>query len=147
MADETINNVPVAEAPKEASRAEERISQLSEKTRLAEEAREAAEKNAAEALKKAQFAEGYADFIAVNPAAKEFKQQIHEKFLAGVPVEDAAYAVLGKAGKLGASAPIPEPAQPAGGSASTTVTAEVKTPQQMSQEEKRAILEKEMIWS
>jgi len=144
MADETIITAPPAEAPKEPSRAEERISQLSEKTRIAEEARVEAEKKASQSEKKAQFAEGYAEFLSNNPAAKEFKQQIQEKFEAGIPVEDAGFAVLGKAGKLGVSTPS---MQPAGGSASTTVTETLKNPQQMTQEERRAVLEKEMIWS
>lgn len=146
MADEIITSEPQADAPKEPSRIEERITQLSDKTRIAEEARIVAEAKAAEAEKKAAFSEGYADFLSQNPAAKDFKQQIQEKFMSGMPVEDAAYAVLGKAGKLGGS-PKAESTIPAGGSAATTLTDTVKTPSEMTTAEKREALSKELLWS
>lgn len=144
MADEQINQpVTPAETP---SRAEERITQLSEKVRIEAEARKAAEEKAAAAERKAAFAEGYADMVATNPAAKEFKADIEAKVSAGYTVEDATLAVLAKAGKLGAVAQ--EIPNPAGGSAATVTPQGGEKPiAEMTQAERRAKLEKDLIWS
>lgn len=140
MAEDTTSNPAPAETPREESRSQERITQLSEKVRLEAEARAAAEQKALEAERKAAFAEGYADFALNNPAAKEYKQQIQEKVLAGMSVEDAGYAILGREGKLGAAVqPIVQ--SPAGGSAITNVPMSgEKTVGQMTQQERRAAL-------
>lgn len=140
MAAEEINQTVVTETPKEDSRSNERITQLSEKVKTEAEARIAAENKAAEAERKAAFAEGYADFALNNPAAKEYKQQIQEKVLAGMSVEDAGFAILGKEGKLGVNLqPIVQ--SPVGGSATTNVPqATDKSVAQMTQAERRAAL-------
>jgi hypothetical protein len=146
MADETITQpAPTPEA--EPSRAQERITELSEKVRIEAEARTAAETAKAEAEKRAAFAEGYADFVSNNPAAKEFKAQIQEKVMAGMSVEDAGFAILGKAGKLGAPATAPQ-APVAGGSAAIQPPQQAqKNPSEMTQEERRKQLEKELQWA
>lgn len=148
MADDTINQpAPASEAPKEENRAQERITQLSEKVKTEAEAKEQALKEKADAEKRAQFAEGYADFASNNPAAKEFKEQIREKVMAGMSVEDAGFAVLGKAGKLGAAAPASQP-QVAGGSAATVPPQTGEKPvSEMSQAEKREALAKALQWT
>lgn len=147
MADEPITQpTSTTETQRESTRGEERITQLSEKVRLEAEAREKAEARATAAEKKAAFAEGYADMVATNPAAKEFKADIEAKVMTGYTVEDATFAVLGKAGKLGASAPTMQ--NPAGGSASTVTPQSAEKPvSEMSQEERRAQLAKDLLWT
>jgi hypothetical protein len=141
------NGNPIIETTPKPNRAEERITELSEKVKEEATAREAAEKKVAEAERKAQFAEGFADVLGTHPAAKEHKADIEAKVVAGYSVEDATYAVLGKAGKLGTPA-TPAPGSPAGGSAATTPTQtgnkEIKD---MSLAEKREILEKNIMWT
>lgn len=142
MTEDNQINQPVPTPEVETSRSQERITQLSEKLKIEAEAKEQAVKSAADAEKRAQFAEGYADFVVTNPSAKEFKLQIQEKVLGGMSVEDAGFAVLGKAGKLG----MKEVSQPqvAGGSASTTPTQTgQKTVAEMTQEERRAEIVKQ----
>jgi hypothetical protein len=142
MAEEgqTITQTAPTESQNE-TRSNERITQLSEKVKVEAEARAAAEQKAAEAERKAAFAEGYADFALKNPVAKDFKQQIQEKVMAGMSVEDAGYAILGREGKLGASPTQSIVQSPAGGSATTYVPAEgQKTIGQMTQQERRAAL-------
>lgn len=87
----------------EETRAEQRIkSVLSEKeeaekkAKAAEDARVAAEQKAAEATFRADFAEISGKY----PHAAEFKADIEAKVKAGVPLEDAAVAVLHGKGKL-----------------------------------------------
>ena len=149
MADETIiQPTPVApEEPKGLTRIEERITQLSEKFENEAKAKEKALQDVATAEKRAQFAEGYADFVVTHPSAKEFKAQIQEKAMAGMSVEDAGFAVLGKANKLGA-AHTPEPQPVAGGSAATTPPQSGTKPvTDMTQDERRAELAKALAWT
>lgn len=144
MADETIIETSTPEPVK--NPAQERITELSDKVKTTATERDEALSRATAAERKAAFAEGYADIVASNPAAKEFKADIEAKVNSGLTVEDAAYAVLGKAGKLG-SVKAPDPINPAGGSAVVTPQQGVKTPQEMSQAERRAQLDKEITWS
>lgn len=136
MADEPAVTTP------ESNPAQDRITQLSDKVREEATLRTAAEQKAAEAEKKAAFADGYADILGTYPAAKEFKADIQAKVMAGLSVEDATFAVLGKAGKLGGTTPAPDPINPAGGSASTAMpqNSADKSPSEMSTEDKRAAL-------
>jgi hypothetical protein len=145
MADESINQPePIVEAPKEPSRAEERITQLSDKVRQEAEGRVAAEAKATEAERKAAFAEGFVDIVATNPEAKDFKADIQAKVMAGYSVQDATFAVLGAAGKFGSS---PTPTSPAGGSASTTIPQGGDKPvAEMTQDERRAKLAEQIVW-
>lgn len=129
------------------SESETRINQLSKKVSLAVEerdaektARETAEAKTADAERRASFAEGFTDVVANNPAAKEFKADIQAKVMSGYSVEDATYAVLGKAGKLGQ--PKVEETQTAGGSSATQLpnNGGNKTVSEMTQDERRAAL-------
>lgn len=130
----------------EPSEAEVRIKQLSGQAKKAQEereaektAREAAEAKTAEAERKVAFAEGFTDVVATNPAAKEFKADIQAKVMSGYSMEDATFAVLGKAGKLN-QAPA-ETQAIAGGSASNTITnTSEKSIDEMTQAERRALL-------
>jgi len=129
----------------EPSRAEERITQLSDKVKTEAELRQKAEADKAEAERRATFAEGFVDVLAANPAAKDHKDEIKDKVLKGYSIEDATYAVLGKAGKLG-QAPVVQP-QVAGGSATNAMPQNAqKEIKDMSLSEKRSQLEKDLIW-
>ncbi len=145
MADEIepiTQPVPPVEKP---SRGEERIIELSDKVKTEAEARSKAEAEKAEATKRAEFAEGFVDVLAQNPAAKDHKDEIKEKFHKGYSMEDATYAVLGKAGKLGTT---PQPKQQvAGGSATTAPTTTQKELKDMTLAEKRAVLAENIAWS
>lgn len=134
---------PVAEI--KPSRAEERFTELSDKVRTGAEALTKAETEKADAQKRADFAESFVDVISTNPAAKDHKDEIKEKVLKGYSMEDATYAVLGKAGKLGAQAPS-APVQVAGGSAATTPTSGQKDIKDMTLAEKREQLSKDIAW-
>jgi hypothetical protein len=143
MADE--NTAPAQES--QGSRAEERIIDLSAKVKVEAEARATAEAARSEAEKRATFAESFVDIIAANPAAKEFKADIQAKVMAGYTPKDAAWAVLGEAGKLGVPAPA-APESPAGGSATTAMNGNAtKSVSEMTQEERRSQLEKDLAWS
>jgi hypothetical protein len=139
MADEPteITNKP--------SPAEERITQLSEKVRLTSEERDEKARLLNEVTKERDFYSGFSDVVTTNPAAKDHKEDILAKVKSGYTVEDATYAVLGKAGKLGQTAPAPaEPMNPAGGSAvvNTSTNSGEKPIGEMSLAEKREAIEK-----
>ncbi len=139
MADELEENL------NQPSEAEKRIKQLSGKVKEEAEAkdaervaREAAEGRAADAEKKAAFAEAFSDIVASNPDAKDFKADIQAKVMSGYTAEDAAFAVLGKAGKLGNS---DSGNSTAGGSAATSIPqGGQKTVQEMTQAERLSAL-------
>src|SRR3990167_6601315 len=137
----------------ERNRVEKRFNDLSEKVRLTSEERdekdkllkEQGDKNS-ELQKERDFYAGFSDVVSSNPAAKDHKDDILAKVKSGYTVEDATFAVLGKAGKLGQSgqptipAP-PKPENPAGGSAINQPTTGGQKPlNQMTREEKRAAL-------
>lgn len=131
--------------------AQDRIRQLSEKVELTSKERDekdvllkaANEKNAA-LEKENAFNTGFVDVLATHTAAKDHKDEIKAKVLAGYSVEDATFAVLGKAGKLGGA---PVQREIAGGSAPHNVQgAPEKSVKEMTTAEKRAVLEKELIW-
>lgn len=128
------------------SPAQERIIELSNKVKTEAEGREKAVAEKLDAERRATFAEGFVDIVTANPAAKEFKADIQAKVQAGLSVEDATYAVLGKAGKLGAQAPVAQQTEIAGGSAATSPQSGTKTAKDMTQDERRAELAKELIW-
>lgn len=130
----------------EPSEAQKRITQLSGTVKTVSDerdteraSREAAEAKASEAERERDFYQGFSDVVATNPSAKDHKDEILEKVRGGYTVEDATYAVLGKAGKLGT----PEPAyeSPAGGSAATAIPqGGTKSVSEMSRDEKRQAL-------
>lgn len=132
----------------EPSDAEKRIKQLSGKVKEEAEAREAALKaqaeaqtKAEEAEKRAAFAEGFADVVAQNPAAKDFRADIQQKVMSGYTLEDATFAVLGKAGKI--TPPQAETESPAGGSSPTNPSnVQVnKSPREMNSDELQAAMQ------
>lgn len=145
MADEIT---PIIETtPEPVNPTQERITQLSDKVKTTAQERDEALAKAATAERKAAFAEGYADIVATNPAAKEFKADIEAKVNGGYTVQDATFAVLGAAGKLGNVVKAPEPVMPAGGSAPTGLPqGGTKTVAEMTQAERREQLEKDIVW-
>lgn len=153
MADDNLINTSADELEQQNKQSEStmRIKQLSEKVRLtAEEGLEKDRLLAEQGTKIATlekenaFSSGFTDVLGNYPSAKDHKDAIKEKVMAGYSVEDAAYAVLGKAGKLGGSMPAP---QVAGGSADTAMSSgPSKDPKDMSQADRRAALDKELAW-
>lgn len=136
----------VDEIINEPSEAEKRINQLSktvksreEEVSVAKAQAEAAEAKVLEANRERDFYSSFADVISTNPAAKDHKDDILSKVKSGYTVEDATFAVLGKAGKL--SQPPVETQPIAGGSATNGVpdTSE-KSIGDMTQAERRAAL-------
>lgn len=150
MAVDANGNEIIIEQPSEA---EKRIRQLSDKVRLTAEERDEKERLFKEesekrtiAEKERDFYQGFSDVVTTNPAAKDHKDEILTKVKSGYTVEDATYAVLGKAGKLG-QPKAPEPVMPAGGSAVVTPTQTgAKSISEMTQAERRAQLEKDIVW-
>jgi hypothetical protein len=141
------------------SEAEKRIKQLSDKVGLS--AKELEEKNKlieestakiATLERENAFNSGFADTVATTPQAKEFKEDIKAKVLSGYSLEDATYAVLGKAGKLNQRSDT-QIESPAGGSATTTVTqpgnksAKEMTPEERSQAIREAEKKGDIAWS
>lgn len=140
MADETI-----IDPSNEPSEAQKRITQLSEKVRLTSEERDEQKRllgerdvKIAELERENTFNSGFMDVLGSHPAAKDHKDEIKEKVLAGYTPEDATYAVLGKVGKLGAPK-APDSVSPAGGSAAISVpqSGGIKAPHEMNKEELR----------
>lgn len=131
----------------EPSESEKRIKQLSEKVRLTSEERDEqarllkaeGDKNT-ELIRERDFYQGFSDVVSTNPAAKDHRDEILSKVKSGYTVEDATFAVLGKAGKL--SQPKLEVVSPAGGSATTTPPqgGTQKTVAEMTQAERKAAL-------
>ena len=134
------------DAPKEEHIIDKRIKSLSEKVRLTSEERDefkklGEEKDAklAETQRERDFYSGFADVVVANPSAKDYKEDILTKVKGGYSVEDATFAVLGKAGKLGQPPPPPKE-NPAGGSAVTPPIPGQKILKEMSRDEKRTQL-------
>jgi hypothetical protein len=139
----------------EPSDAEKRIKDLSSKVKTASEERDAekarADAEAAKALdatRERDFYSGFSDVVGNNPAAKDHKDEIKAKVLSGYTVEDATYAVLGKAGKLSQPAPVVEKTQVGGGSATNgALQAGQKGVAEMTQEERRQAITENFQWS
>lgn len=134
------------------SRSQQRIKELSEKVELTakerdefKSLREKDQQVIADLTRENSFNSSFADILGSFPSAKDYKDDIKAKVLAGYDPTDAALAVLGKAGKLGAQ-PAIQPQNPAGGSADTVMVQGADKPvSELSQEERRAILEKELL--
>lgn len=129
------------------SDSQKRITKLSndvkttaEERDVAKAAQAEAEAKAAESDRKAAFADGFADIVADNPAAKEFKADIQAKVMSGYTIEDATFAVLGKAGKI--NQPKVDTMSMAGGSAATNLPPQgvEKSIAEMTQAERRVEL-------
>ena len=132
----------------EPSESERRIKQLSDKVRLTAEERDEKDRllkekgvENIELQRERDFYAGFTDVVAQNPAAKDHKDDILAKVKGGYTVEDATFAVLGKAGKL--NTPAPEPESPAGGSSAPVTPPQGgtgKSVQEMTQQERRTAL-------
>ena len=148
---ELINSPESHETERKLSESEKRIKELSEKVELTSKERDEKDKLIQEGTKKIaelekenSFNSQYSDVLSSHPNAKDHKDAIKEKVMSGYSVEDAMFAVLGKAGALGGTQV--EPTNPAGGSADTVMNqGGTKTVAEMTQEERRAILAKELI--
>lgn len=128
--------------------AQERITELSDKVKTTAQERDEALSKAQTAEKERDFYVGFSDVVSTNPAAKDHKDDILAKVKSGYTVEDATYAVLGKAGKLGGMIKAPDPVMPAGGSAVTNPPqGGTKSVSEMTQAERREELSKNMVWS
>ncbi len=150
MTDENI--IQTAPSPVELTRAEDRIRQLSDKVELTSKERDEMkvlvgerDKTIADLQKENAFNSGFSDILGTHPAAKDHKDEIKAKVLAGYTPEDAAFAVLGKAGKLGNTAEVVAPQVAGGPSAVNNTQTGEKSVQDMTQAERRARLEKELI--
>lgn len=139
MADETLITPP--------SPAEERIKDLSDKVKNASTERDAEKARAdseaakaAEVTRERDFYAAFSDTVTTHPAAKDHKDEIKAKVMAGYSTQDATFAVLGAAGKLGQ--PQVESRPIAGGSASISLPQNggSKTVGEMTRDEKRAAL-------
>ena len=155
MADEINKTSEELAAQNQESEAQKRIKQLSEKVRLTSEERDEKDRlfkeesdKRASAEKERDFYQGFSDVVSTNPAAKDHKEDILAKVKGGYTVEDATFAVLGKAGKLGNTPPAQTSNTPAGGSATVTPPQTGnKSVSDMTQAERRAQLEKDITWS
>jgi len=135
------------------TRSQQRIQQLSEKVELTAKERDEKdvllkaerEKNAT-LEKENTFNSEFADMLGTHPGAKDHKDDIKAKVLSGYTVEDATLAVLGKAGKLGGTAPLATVSHVAGGSADTSPQGGQKELKDMSLAEKRDALSKVIAW-
>lgn len=149
MADDTLNNSSGAQ---ESNPAEDRIKQLSNKVETTAKERDDEkalraqdQQRIAELERENSFSTNYADMLSTYPSAKDHKDDIKGKVMSGYTVEDATLAVLGKAGKLGSA---PPPPRVAGGSADTAMSGGAsKEMKDMTQAEKRAVLEQNIVWS
>lgn len=146
MADEPVIPEIIQTTPEPKNPAQERITELSDKVKTTSQERDEAISKAQATEKERDFYAGFSDVVATNPEAASHKDDILAKVKSGYTVEDATYAVLGKAGKLGNTKPI-VPQSPAGGSAVVTPPqGGTKTPAEMTQSERRAQLEKDIVW-
>ena len=132
------------------NKVEKRIKQLSNKVKLTSNERDEyaklnknLETERDTAKKEVEFYSSLSETTDKYPAAKEYKDKIKEKVLAGYTVEDATVSILAKEGKLGASQPVVD--NPAGGSATNLpISGEPKPLNDMSREEKRGEVLKAM---
>lgn len=146
MADEELD-LELDEEKENINKVEKRIKSLSEKVKLTSEERDelkglndslTAEKHTLS--KERDFYKGFNQVSTKYPAASEYQDKILEKVNAGYDVEDATVAILNKEGKLNPVIPVAEKPTVAGGSATTTIKGNAKTPEEMTQDEREAAL-------
>ena len=119
------------------NKVEKRIKGLSQKVKVTSDERDKLVIERDAAKKEVEFYSSFSNATDKYPLAKDFKDKIKEKVLAGYSVEDATVAVLAKEGKLTATSP--ETESPAGGSATNPPPTEGSKPLgEMTLEEKRA---------
>ncbi len=144
MADE-LNLEELDENIEKENKVEKRIKDLSEKVRLTSEERDEQKRilserdvKIAELERENAFNSGFVDVLTSHPGAKDHKDDILAKVKGGYSIEDATFAVLGKAGKLGQ--PTLPKENPAGGSAVNPPVPGEKTLKDMTRDEKRTKL-------
>lgn len=139
MADELLENLENEGDNEKVSRIRklsQKVEQTSKERDELAKAKEQAETEKAAAIRERDFYSSFSDSLSKYPNAKDHKDDIKTKVLAGYTVEDATVAVLAKAGKLNATQPEKETA--AGGSATTNPPQTgPKTLSEMTKEEKR----------
>ena len=123
----------------ENNRSEQRFKDLSDKYAKADQAREQAEKDKANAQKEVEFYKNFTPLTSKYQAAGELQDKIKEKVMAGYDVEDATVSVLMKEGKF-PQAQEPRRDSPIGGSATTALKSEAKDFGEMNRTEKREAL-------
>lgn len=130
------------------NRAEERIKDLSHKvkekameTEAERQAREQAEARAQELEKERDFFKDFSSLASKYPNAGEYQDKILGKVKGGYAMEDAVLSVLNSEGKLPTveRAPIVESA--GGGSASTVLPSGDRSIDELSQQERRQMLQ------
>ncbi len=134
------------------NKVERRIKDLSEKVKLTSEERDelASAKAKAEAerdslSKERDFFKDFSTSASKYPGATEYQDKILEKVKLGYTVEDATVSVLNAEGKFSPTAAESSRESPAGGSATNSMKGDGdKTLAEMTQAEKRAVLEKEL---
>ena len=130
------------------NKVEKRIKSLSEKVKLTSEERDELKglnenltTEKANLSKERDFYKGFNQVSTKYPGAHEYQDKILEKVNAGYDVEDATISILAKEGKYNPASPPVEIEKAAGGSAATALKGnDSKTPQEMSQDERRAML-------
>ena len=141
--DDISNDVELEDDIQQENKVEKRIRTLSNKVRLTSKERDEfkalndklkTEKDSAK--KEVEFYSSFSDTSDKYPAAREYKDEIKKKVLAGYSVDDAAVAILAREGKL--TMPTPKVDNPAGGSATNLpLKGDSKTIETMTREEKR----------
>lgn len=135
------------------NRTDKRVQDLLEKrqvdAKIIEESKVKAEDERLERealAKERDFFKDFSQSTSKYPGASEYQDAIKEKVMAGYSVEDATVAVMAKEGKLQNFSTPESKDSPAGGSATNALKTEgEKTIAEMTQAEKRAILEKELV--
>ena len=130
------------------NKVEKRIKSLSEKVKLTSEERDEKDRllverdgQLANTSKERDFYKGFNAISAKYQGASEYQDKIFEKVKAGYDVEDATISILAKEGKFNPTQPQAEKERVAGGSATTAMKGnDSKTPQEMTQDERRATL-------
>lgn len=111
-----------------------------EREKLAKD-KEKEEQARASAEKERDFFKNFNQVSTKYQGATEYQDKILEKVNAGYDVEDATISILAKEGKYNLTQPKIEAEKAAGGSATTTIKGgDDKTPEKMSQDERRAAL-------
>lgn len=143
MADEL--DLDLNDEEEKVNKVEKRIKDLSEKTKTAyterDEAKAAAEKEAAEkaaALKDVDFYKNFSTVSSKYQGSAEYQDKIREKVNAGYDLEDATISILAKEGKYAPQAAVVDKESPAGGSAVNTIKTNTDKPlNEMSRDEMR----------
>ena len=145
MADEDLdldlNNEDISREKDRNKKLADKVKATSEERDTLAKAKEEEAKARATAEKERDFFKNFNQVSAKYQGASEYQDKILEKVNAGYDVEDATISILAKEGKYNPAPPKVESERVAGGSATTTIRgSDDKTPENMSQDERRATL-------